>query len=176
VIRGGKTVEVLNTDAEGRLVLADGLVAASEEFPDVIIDVATLTGAAAVALGNRHSGAMGTPGLISHLVEDGANNGENFWHMPLPAELRALLNSDIADIANVKPGNTAGGMLIAACFLRDFIGKTSAEPDAPTIPWIHLDIAGTANNSGSAYGFTGSGPTGVAVRTLISFAERLAAG
>jgi len=176
VIRGGKTVEVLNTDAEGRLVLADGLVAASEEHPDLIVDVATLTGAATVALGTRYAGAMGSADMISHLVEDGAKNGENFWHMPLPSELRALLNSDIADIANIKPGNPAGGMLIAACFLRDFIGKTSASVDAPTIPWIHLDIAGTANNTGSPYGFTGGGPTGISVRTLISFAERLAAG
>lgn len=174
VIRGGKTVEVLNTDAEGRLVLADGLVAASEEHPDLIIDVATLTGAATVALGTRYAGAMGSGDMISQLVEDGTKNGENFWHMPLPSELRPLLNSDIADIANIKPGNTAGGMLIAACFLRDFIGTTSSEENAPSIPWIHLDIAGTANNAGSAYGFTGSGPTGISVRTLITFAERLA--
>lgn len=176
VIRGGKTVEVLNTDAEGRLVLADGLVAASEEFPDLIIDIATLTGAATVALGTRYAGAMGSADKISHLVEDGAKNGENFWPMPLPDELRALLNSDVADIANVKPGNTAGGMLIAACFLRDFVGKSSAEANAPSIPWIHLDIAGTANNAGAPFGFTGGGPTGVSVRSLISFAERLAAG
>jgi leucyl aminopeptidase len=174
VIRGGKTVEVLNTDAEGRLVLADGLVAASEERPDLIIDVATLTGAATVALGTRYAGAMGSADKISQLMEDGQKNGENFWHMPLPAELRPLLNSDVADIANIKPGNTAAGMLIAACFLRDFIGKTSDAEDSPSIPWIHLDIAGTANNAGSPYGFTGGGPTGISVRTLITFAERLA--
>lgn len=174
VIRGGKTVEVLNTDAEGRLVLADGLVAASEEHPDLIIDVATLTGAATVALGTRYAGAMGSADMISHLVEDGTKNGENFWHMPLPSELRPLLNSDIADIANIKPGNTAAGMLIAAAFLREFIGATSDEANATSIPWIHLDIAGTANNAGSPYGFTGVGPTGISVRTLIAFAERLA--
>jgi leucyl aminopeptidase len=176
VIRGGKTVEVLNTDAEGRLVLADGLVAASEEHPDLIIDVATLTGAATVALGTRYAGAMGSADMISLLVEDGRKNAENFWHMPLPSELRALLNSDIADIANIKPGNTAGGMLIAACFLQDFIGKTNDSDDSQLIPWIHLDIAGTANNAGSPYGFTGGGPTGISVRTLITFAERLATG
>lgn len=176
VIRGGKTVEVLNTDAEGRLVLADGLVAASEEFPDLIIDVATLTGAATVALGTRYAGAMGTTDMISRLIEAGELNGENFWQMPLPEELRALLSSDVADIANVKPGSTAGGMLIAACFLRDFVGKASEKKDAPRIPWIHLDIAGTANNAGSPHGFTGSGPTGVAVRSLIAFAERYAGG
>ena len=175
VIRGGQTVEVLNTDAEGRLVLADGLVAASEERPDVIIDIATLTGAAAVALGTRYAGAMGDSMLISHLIEEGTKHGENFWHMPLPAELRPLLSSDIADIANIKQGNTAAGMLIAACFLREFVGKTSADVDAPMIPWIHLDIAGTANNAGAPFGFTGVGPTGISARSLIAFAERLAA-
>lgn len=168
---GGKTVEVLNTDAEGRLVLADGLMAASAEKPDLIVDIATLTGAATVALGTRHVGAMGDAEAISHLVEVGRNEGENIWHMPLPEELRALLSSDVADIANVKPGNTAGGMLIAAMFLKDFVGKTSDEADAPQLPWVHLDIAGTANNGGGAYGFVGSGPTGIAVRSLISYAH-----
>ena len=173
-IHGGKTVEVLNTDAEGRLVLADGLVAASKEFPDVIVDIATLTGAATTALGTRYTGVMGDAETISHLVELGRATGENFWHMPLPEELRAYLNSDVADIANVKPGNTAGGMLVGATFLKDFVGKTSDKPDAPQIPWIHLDIANTANNAGGAYGFTGAGPTGVAVRTLIDLAESYA--
>jgi len=171
VIKGGKTVEVLNTDAEGRLVLADGLTAASEEHPDLIIDIATLTGAATIALGTRYAGAMGDAEAISHLVEVARNQGENIWHMPLPEELRPLLNSDVADIANVKPGNTAGGMLIAATFLKDFVGRTSDSPDAPLLPWIHLDIAGTANNSGGPYGFTGAGPTGIAVRSLISYAH-----
>jgi leucyl aminopeptidase len=173
-IHGGKTVEVLNTDAEGRLVLADGLVAASNEFPDVIIDIATLTGAATTALGTRYTGVMGDADSISHLVELGKSAGENFWHMPLPEELRAYLNSDVADIANVKPGNTAGGMLIGATFLKDFVGKTSDKPDAPQIPWLHLDIANTANNAGAAYGYTSAGPTGVAVRTLINLAESYA--
>jgi leucyl aminopeptidase len=170
-IRGGKTVEVLNTDAEGRLVLADGLVAASEEQPDLIIDIATLTGAATTALGTRTVGVMGNTAQISHLVEVAGTSGETFWHMPLPSELRPLLNSDVADIANVKPGNTAGGMLIAACFLRDFVGnKHSTGNDEPQpIDWIHLDIAGTANNGAGAYGFTGAGPTGVSVRALIDY-------
>ena len=173
-IHGGKTVEVLNTDAEGRLVLADGLVAASKEYPDVIFDIATLTGAATTALGTRYTGVMGDAETISHLVELGNSTGENFWHMPLPEELRAYLNSDVADIANVKPGNTAGGMLVGATFLKDFVGKTSDKPDAPQIPWVHLDIANTANNAGGAYGFTSAGPTGVAVRTLINLAESYA--
>jgi leucyl aminopeptidase len=174
-IRGGTTVEILNTDAEGRLVMADGLVLASEERPDAIVDVATLTGAASVALGTRTAGAMGDAELVARLIELGTAAGEALWHMPLPGELRALLNSDVADIANAKPGNTAAGMLLAGVFLSDFVGRTSDAPDAPQIPWVHLDIAGTANNGGSPYGFTGKGPTGVAVRALLALAEDFSA-
>jgi len=170
-IRGGKTVEVLNTDAEGRLVLADGLVAASEEMPDAIIDVATLTGAASVAMGTRYVGTMGDTELAQRVVAAGNRVGETLWHMPIAAELRPLLASDIADIANIKPGNTAGGMMIAAAFLRDFVGSTGEGDDKTTIPWAHLDIAGPANNSGSGWGFTGKGPTGVSVRALVELAE-----
>lgn len=173
-LRGGTTVEVLNTDAEGRLVLADGLVAASEEQPDAIIDVATLTGASVVALGNRTVGAMGDEKLVADVLEAARIVGESFWHMPLPAELRPLLNSDIADIANIKPGNTAGGMLLAAHFLREFVGTRGEGDEATTIPWAHLDIAGPASNGGGAYGFTGAGATGVSVRALIALAERFA--
>ncbi|MFD1713721.1 leucyl aminopeptidase [Amnibacterium flavum] len=172
-IRGGKTVENLNTDAEGRLVLADGLVAASEEQPDAIVDVATLTGAASVALGTRYVAAMGDESLVSDTLAAAKTAGEPVWHMPLPGELRALLNSDIADIANVRPGNTAGGMLIAGVFLKEFIGKRE---DGSSIPWVHLDIAGAANNSGAFHGFTGKGPTGVMVRALIALVERFANG
>ncbi len=169
--RGGKTIEVLNTDAEGRLVLADGLAAASEEHPDVIIDVATLTGAAVVALGSRYVGAMGDAELAGRIVAAGDRVGETLWHMPIAAELRPLLASDVADIANIKPGNTAGGMMIAAAFLRDFVGTNGQGDDEKTIPWAHLDIAGPANNGGGGWGFTGKGPTGVSVRTLIELAE-----
>ena len=170
-IYGGKTVEVLNTDAEGRLVLADGLVAASKDHPDLLIDIATLTGAATTALGTRFTGAMGDEKEISHLTELGRESGEQFWHMPLPEEIRGYLKSDVADIANVKPGNTAGGMLVGATFLKEFIGNTSDKEEAPSIPWIHLDIANTANNAGPAFGVTGAGPTGVSVRTLIKLAQ-----
>jgi leucyl aminopeptidase len=173
-MHGGTTVEVLNTDAEGRLVLADALVAASAEHPDLLIDVATLTGAATVALGTRHTGAMGSDNEISRLVEVARERGENIWPMPIPEESRALLASDIADIANAKPGNTAGGMLVGAAFLREFVGTTSPDSGASRLPWIHLDIASTANNAGSAFGFTGPGPTGTTVRSLISYAEALA--
>jgi leucyl aminopeptidase len=170
-IRGGKTVEVLNTDAEGRLVLADGLVAASEEQPDAIIDVATLTGAASIAMGTRYVGTMGDAQLVARVVAAGDRVGETLWHMPIPAELRPMLASDIADIANIKPGNTAAGMMIAAAFLRDFVGTTGEGDDKRPIPWAHLDIAGPANNGAAGWGFTGKGPTGVAVRALIELAE-----
>ncbi len=174
-IRGGKTVEVLNTDAEGRLVLADGLVAASEEQPDAIIDVATLTGAARVALGDRYVGAMGDTELVGSVVDAAGRVGETLWAMPIPAEVRPLLASDIADIANIKPGNTAAGMLIAAAFLRDFIGSTGEDDERRVIPWAHLDIAGPANNGGAGWGYTSKGPTGVTVRTLLELAESFAA-
>lgn len=169
-IRNGKTVEVLNTDAEGRLVLADGLSMASEEKPDYVIDVATLTGAATIALGNRYAGLMGDDKAIKKVETAAAATGELVWHMPLPSELRPLLNSDIADIANVKIGNRAGGMLIGGLFLREFVGSESGTNPA----WAHLDIAGPANNDSAAYGHTPKGATGVTVRTLIQLAKDLA--
>lgn len=168
-IRGGKTVEVLNTDAEGRLVMADGLVAASEENPDAIVDIATLTGAAVVALGNRYAGAMGDKELVNQVVSVADRVGEPFWPMPISPELRPMLASDIADIANIKAGNTAGGMLIAAAFLKDFVGKRADSNE--TIPWAHIDIAGPSDNRGGGWGYVGKGATGIGVRTLIELAE-----
>jgi leucyl aminopeptidase len=169
-IRNGKTVEVLNTDAEGRLVLADGLSMASEESPDYIVDVATLTGAATIALGNRYAGLMGDDKAIKKVQSAAATTGELVWHMPLPDELRPLLNSDIADIANVKIGNRAGGMLIGGLFLKEFVGTEGKAAPA----WAHLDIAGPANNDSAAYGHTPKGATGVTVRTLVQLARDLA--
>lgn len=170
-IRNGKTVEVLNTDAEGRLVLADGLSAASELEPDLIVDVATLTGAARVALGDRYSALMGTSDAVSTLEAAAFDSGELVWHMPLPVELLARLETDVADIANAKIGSTAGGMLLAGVFLKEFVGtgKAGAKPQA----WAHLDIAGTANNEAAAYGYTPKGATGVMLRTLVSVAEEM---
>jgi leucyl aminopeptidase len=165
-IRNGKTVEVLNTDAEGRLVLADGLSAAVETKPDLIVDIATLTGAATIALGNRYAGLMGADKAVKTVETAASKAGELVWHMPLPTELRALLNSDVADIANVKIGNRAGGMLVGGHFLREFVPAD--------IDWAHLDIAGPADNSGSAYGYTPKGGTGVILRTLVAVAEGLA--
>jgi leucyl aminopeptidase len=170
-MRGGRTVEVLNTDAEGRLVMADGLVVAGEEHPDVILDVATLTGAIITALGTRYVGAMGDGALVARTQAAAKRAGELVWHLPLPEELRALLASDVADIANVKIGNTAGGALVAGQFLREFVPERE---DGSPVPWVHLDIAGAAENKGAAYGATGSGPTGVMVRTLLALLEDLA--
>ncbi|GHG51343.1 putative cytosol aminopeptidase [Flavimobilis marinus] len=160
-IRGGKTVEVLNTDAEGRLVLADGLVSAIEEKPDVVLDIATLTGAQVVALGDRVSAVMGADDVRDEVVAAAAASGEQFWPMPLPTELRAGLKSKVADIANI--GERAGGMLSAGLFLQEFVGTT---------PWAHLDIAGPAFNEGAAHGYTGVGGTGVGVRTLLALIEQ----
>ncbi len=172
-MKGGRTVEVTNTDAEGRLVMADGLVAASEERPDAIIDIATLTGAAVVALGKRYTGVMGDDEFVAGVLTAAKTTGEPMWAMPFPAESRAMLKSDVADLVNAKVGNTAGGMLVAGVFLREFVGKQSDEADAPRIPWAHLDIAGPADNSDAPYGFTAGGPTGVGVRTLVKVAEQL---
>ncbi len=150
--------------------MADGIVAASEEHPDAIVDIATLTGAQVVALGERYSAVMGEDALVARLLDAAREQGESMWGMPLPEEMRALLNSDIADIANVKPGNPAGGMLVAGVFLKEFVGRTGDEDDAPRIPWAHVDIAGPSHNKGGGHGFTGKGPTGVAVRTLLALA------
>jgi leucyl aminopeptidase len=169
-MKGGKTVEVLNTDAEGRLVLADGIVAASEEHPDAIIDVATLTGAQVVALGNRYAGVMGDEALVEQVVAVAKRVGETFWPMPLPAEVRTILSSDVADIANSKPGNTAGGMLAGGVFLSEFVGTNGDGDDKHPIPWAHIDIAGPSDNKGGGFGYTGKGPTGVTVRALLALA------
>lgn len=159
-IRGGKTVEVLNTDAEGRLVMADGLVAATEEKPDVVIDIATLTGAQMVALGHRVSAVMGADAVRDEVVTAARTAGEQFWPMPLPADLKAGLKSKVADLANI--GDRFGGMLTAGIFLQEFVGST---------PWAHLDIAGPAFNEKSAHGYTPVGGTGVGVRTLLALLE-----
>lgn len=165
-IRNGKTVEVLNTDAEGRLVLADGLTLASELKPDHIIDIATLTGAATIALGNRYAGVMGHGDAVELCLSGAKDAGELLWPMPLPVELRTILDSEIADIANVKIGNRAGGMLVGGQFLADFVPTEQS--------WAHLDIAGPANNDGAPYSVIPKGASGVMIRSLIAVAQRLA--
>ncbi|MEE1620255.1 leucyl aminopeptidase [Zafaria sp. Z1313] len=166
---GGKTVEILNTDAEGRLVMADGLVAASAEKPDALIDVATLTGAQLIALGNRTTGIMGEDGLRDALKAAADRSGETAWPMPLPEELRPSIDSQVADLANI--GERHGGMMTAAVFLREFVGEVDGTP----IPWAHLDIAGPSFNEGSPYGYTPKNATGASLRTLVAYAESLAA-
>ncbi|MCW3494584.1 leucyl aminopeptidase [Microbacterium sp. SSM24] len=165
----GTTVEVLNTDAEGRLVLADGLVAASREHPDVIVDVATLTGAITIALGTRHTGVMGDDDAVAAYLAAAAAEAEPAWRLPLPAHMVDELDSPIADLQNAKIGDPAGGSLFAGLFLRHFVGRVSDAADAPRIPWVHLDIAGVGMHKGAGYGFTDKGPTAATVRSLIRF-------
>ncbi|MDL5350264.1 leucyl aminopeptidase [Microbacterium sp. zg-YB36] len=165
----GTTVEVLNTDAEGRLVMADGLVAASRERPDVLVDIATLTGAIIVALGTRHTGVMGEDAAVQAFLAAADRAGEPAWSLPLPEHMKEELDSPIADLQNSKIGDSAGGSMFAALFLQHFIGPVSDEPDAAPIPWVHLDIAGSGWNKGSGFGATDKGPTAAAVRSLIEF-------
>jgi leucyl aminopeptidase len=161
----GTTVEVLNTDAEGRLILADALGMAVEEKPDLIIDAATLTGAQRIALGSRTAGVMSNKDDARTQVCDAAEAaGEAMWPMPLPEDLRSSLDSATADIANI--GDRMGGMLSAGVFLKEFIPAGQ--------PWVHLDIAGPAFNDKAAYGYTPKGGTGAAVRTFVEMARRLA--
>jgi leucyl aminopeptidase len=161
---GGKTVEVLNTDAEGRLVLGDALVRASEDQPDLIVDVATLTGACVVALGTKVAGAFANTDTARDRVVDAAvASGEAMWPLPIPAEMLEKLrsHSKVADLANIT-GEPWGGALAAAAFLGDFV--------ADGIDWVHLDVAGPAFNEGAANGYTPAGGTGYAVRTLVELA------
>ena len=169
--RNGKSVEITNTDAEGRLVLADGLILASEMKPDLIVDVATLTGAARVALGNRYTGLMGDDSSVEIVKKAATEAGELVWHMPLPTELFELIKSDIADLMNSRVGNPSGGMLVGGLFLQEFIGLDKAKK---RLPWAHLDFATAANNDLAPYGYTVKGATGAMVRTLVSIAEQLA--
>jgi leucyl aminopeptidase len=162
---GGKTVEVLNTDAEGRLVMMDALVRCGADEPDAIIDVATLTGAQVVALGSRIAGVMGNDDGWRDEVHAAAESaGELAWPMPIPEELRPSLDSPVADLANV--GERNGGMMTAAAFLREFV------PEG--VPWAHIDIAGPAYVDGTPWAYNGKGATGYGVRTLVAVAEGMA--
>jgi leucyl aminopeptidase len=162
-IYGGKTVEVLNPDAEGRLVLADAMVKAQENKNlDAMIDVATLTGAKVVALGTRYSAVMtNNDDLCAEFLDVTDSTGEQFWQLPLPEELRPSLDTPIADIANI--GERMGGALVAGLFLKEFINDE--------LPWLHLDIAGVELNTGKAHGYTPVGATGISVRSLIEMAK-----
>jgi leucyl aminopeptidase len=167
-IYGGTTVEVLNTDAEGRLVMADALARSADDHPDLLVDVATLTGAQLVALGPRIAGIMANSDEVREGVVDAARRaGEQAWGMPLPEELRKGLDSPVADLANVT-GERHGGMLVAGLFLKEFV------PGG--VRWAHMDIAGPAFHEGEPYGYTPKGGTGAAVRTLVQLAFDVAEG
>lgn len=168
-IYGGKTVEVLNTDAEGRLVLADALVKATEGKPDVIVDVATLTGACVVALGDRVAGLLGNDdSLVADVKAAGDRVGEAFWPLPITEEMteKVRTNSKVADLAQHN-SERWGGTLYAAAFLKEFVGEHR---------WAHLDIAGPAFNDKAPYGHVPSGGTGMSVATLVELADSLSKG
>ncbi len=162
-MRNKKTVEVLNTDAEGRLILADALSLASEAKPDAIIDLATLTGACVVALGDRYAGLMGTDGTgwLEQVAAAGERTGERVWRLPLPAEYRPQLDSNVADIKNIG-GSNGGGALTAGLFLKEFVVEG--------IPWAHVDIAGPAF-SDTPFEEHPKGATGFGVRLLVDLIE-----
>jgi len=164
-MRDGQTVEVHNTDAEGRLVLADGLALAAEAKPDLIVDVATLTGACMIALGLRTSGILTNDDeLAEQIFAASRTAGESMWPLPITEEMKALVkSSSLADIRQHNP-KPYGGTLFAAAFLREFVGE---------LPWAHLDIAGPSFNESSAYDYTPVGGTGVGVRTLVQLATEL---
>ena len=166
-IRDGQTVEIINTDAEGRMVLVDSIALASESGPDAIVDVATLTGAAMVALGNRTAAVFANDDeLLGELTSAATTVGETVWPMPIAEEIRSAMDSQVADIAHT--GAAMGGAMTAAAFLRAFVGPQSQ--GGRPIPWGHLDIAGPAFNESAPHGYTGKGGTGFAVRTLVQFA------
>ena len=161
--RNGKTIEVLNTDAEGRLVLADGLSLAVEEGPDLIVDMATLTGACHVALGDHIAGLFGTDEATVAVEAAADAAGERVWRMPLPSDYRKQIDSEIADMRNT--GKTRwGGAITAALLLKEFAGDG---------PWAHLDIAGPARST-DASAYIPKGGTGFGVRTMVALAERMA--
>ncbi len=162
--RNGKTIEVMNTDAEGRLVLADGLSLAAEEEPDLIVDLATLTGACMVALGEKIGGLFGTGDAPDTVRAAADAAGERLWPLPMPDDYRKLIDSDVADMKNTGP--RYGGAINAALLLKEFVGE---------VPWAHLDIAGPARSSEAEH-YVQKGGTGFGVRTLVELAVRLSDG
>lgn len=164
-IRNGKTIEVLNTDAEGRLILADALALASEGKPDAIVDLATLTGACMVALGPKIAGVMGNnDAWIEQIEAASAESGERVWHLPLPVDYKKMVESPVADMKNI--GTPYGGALTAGLILQEFV--------ADGIPWAHIDIAGPAWSDTDDADIT-KGGTGFGVRLLVELATSFAA-
>lgn len=162
---GGITVEVQNTDAEGRLILADAIVRACEDDPDYLIETSTLTGAQTVALGARIPGVMGSDEFRDRVASISQRVGENGWPMPLPDELKEDLKSTVADLSNIS-GQRFAGMLVAGVFLREFV--------ADGVGWAHIDVAGPAYNTGSPWGYSPKGSTGVPTRTMFAVLEDIA--
>jgi leucyl aminopeptidase len=159
----GKTVEILNTDAEGRLVLADAVAYAEKQGATRIVDMATLTGAVIIALGDINTGIMGNDQeLVDQIIECGKEAGENYWQLPVSKDYSKMIKSDIADVKNIGPRGKAG-TIIGAVFIQEFVDKAK---------WAHLDIAGTAWADG-AKPHQAKGPTAVAVRTLLKLVDRL---
>ncbi len=164
----GKRVEVLNTDAEGRMILADALARACEDQPDLILETSTLTGGQVIALGKRVAGVMGTPDVCERVRAAGEKVGEPAWPMPLPDDVRKGMDSEVADISQTNAGmDRAGHMLQGGVFLSEFV--------ADNVPWAHVDVAGPAYHSGEPSGHWTKGGTGVPVRTLIEVIESVAA-
>ena len=163
--RGGTTTEVWNTDAEGRLVLADAIVRACEDKPDYLIETATLTGAQLVALGDRTPGIMGSMDFRDRVAMISQRVGDAGWPMPLPAELGEALQSDVADIKNISASRW-GGMSVAGHYLKKFV--------AEGVQWVHIDVAGPAYNEGAPHGYTPKRATGSPVRTIIAALEDIA--
>ncbi|MDK7134005.1 leucyl aminopeptidase [Corynebacterium sp. UMB4614] len=161
----GLTTEVLNTDAEGRLILADAMARACEDEPDYLIETATLTGAQMVALGNRTPGVMGSIAFRDKVAELSQEIGENGWAMPLPPELGEALKSDVADLRNISASRW-GGMSVAGHYLANFVTEG--------VEWVHIDIAGPAYNTEGAFGYTPKRGTGVPVRTILATLRHLA--
>ena len=162
--RNGKKAEITNTDAEGRVVLADAISRAAEDEPDVLLETSTLTGAQLVALGSRTAGVMGSDDLRDAVIAASKRSGEGMWPMPLPAELRRGLDSPIADFVNAN-ADRMGGMLVGGHFLAEFV------PEG--LPWAHIDIAGPSYHTGEASGHWTKGGTGVPVRTLLAAIDNL---
>ena len=162
--RNGTTVEIKNTDAEGRLVLADGLSLAVEEGPDAIVDIATLTGAAIMALGTKTAAVHGTEqGIVDRTLASAKATDEQLWQLPLERSYRKQLDSDVADLANI--GGRYAGSTLAALFLAEFVGD---------VPWAHLDIAGTMLVE-SDESWRSKGATGYGTRLLVDLALNFSA-
>jgi leucyl aminopeptidase len=163
----GKKVEVLNTDAEGRMILADAIARACEESPDYLLETSTLTGGQVVSLGKRVAGVMGTPKLCERVKAAGESTGEPAWPMPLPEDVRQAMESAVADISQIHAGmERVGTMLQGGIFLSEFV--------TPDVSWAHIDVAGPAYHSGEPVGYLPKGGTGIPVRTLLQVIDDIA--